>query len=257
MLKVAIAAAKKAAVIHKKYYRNIRSVKFKGTSNNLVTKVDVASERVIISTIKRTFPSHGFICEENGTENVDNEYRWIIDPLDGTVNYAHGFPLFCVSIALQKNGVTQLGVVYAPVLDELFTAELGKGAKLNGRKAGVSKAKTLEHSLLATGFPYSLKTDPKDMLKHFNKYCMKAQAVRRGGSAALDLCYVGCGIYDGCFEQGLYPWDTAAAVLFIEEAGGKVTDYSGKRFNVFDKTILASNGHIQKEMLKVLVQPNT
>lgn len=252
MLKTAIEAAKKAACIHRKYYRNVGAVKFKGTSNNLVTKVDVASERVIKETLKKAYPSHGFICEENGTENVDNEYRWIIDPLDGTVNYAHGFPLFCVSIALQRNGVTKLGVVYAPVLDEMFTSEAGKGARLNGKRVLVSRAKTLENSLLATGFPYSLKKDPGSNLVHFNSFCMKAQAVRRGGSAALDLCYVGCGIYDGFFEQGLYAWDTAAGMLFIEEAKGRVTDYGGNKFDNFQKTILASNGLIHEEMLKVL-----
>ena len=252
MLKAALEAAGKAAYIHKKFYRNIRSVKHKGTSNNLVTKVDILSERAIKETLKKAFPSHGYICEENGTENADNEYRWIIDPLDGTVNYAHGFPLFCVSIALQKNCITQLGVVYAPVLDELFTVELGKGARLNGKKVSVSISKTLESSLLSTGFPYSLKRTPGNNLIHFNKFCMKAQAVRRGGSAALDLCYVGCGIYDGFFEQGLYAWDTAAGVLFIEEAKGRVTNYQGEPFNVFDKRIVASNGGIHKEMLKLL-----
>ncbi len=252
MLKLAVEAAKKAACLHKKFYRNAGTVRHKGTSNNLVTKVDLAAERIIKETLHRAYPSHGFICEENGTENADNEFRWIIDPLDGTVNYAHGFPLFCVSIALQKQGVTRLGVVYASVLEELFTVELGKGARLNGEKARVSGTKKLENALLATGFPYSLKQRPGDNFRHFNKFCMSSQAVRRAGSAALDLCYVGCGILDGFFEQELYAWDTAAGVLFVEEAKGRVTDYGGKKYNVFQKTIAASNGLIHGEMLKVL-----
>ncbi len=252
MLEIAVTAAKKAAYMHKKYYRKIKSVTHKGTSNNIVTKVDIMSERIIKETLKSAFPSHGFICEENGTENEDNEFRWIIDPLDGTVNYAHGFPLFCVSIALQKNGVTQLGVVYAPVLEELFTVEAGKGAWLNGRKTALSKTKTLENSLIATGFPYSLKQKPGDNYRHFNKFCKRSQAVRRAGSAALDLCYVGCGVYDGFFEQELYAWDTAAGVLFIEENKGKVTDYTGKKFDVSMKRIAASNGKIHGEMLGLL-----
>jgi len=252
MLQTAILAAEKAAYIHKQYYRNLKKVMYKGTKNNVVTRVDFESERAIIATINRAYPSHGFLAEEKGTENPDNEYCWVIDPLDGTVNYAHGFPMFCVSIALQKNKVTQLGVVYSVVLNELFTVEKGKGARLNGREMKVSGTPRLDTALLTTGFPYSVQKNPGDNFKHFESFCRKAQAVRRSGSAALDLCYVGCGIFDGFFEQDLQPWDTAAAVLFIEEAGGKVTDYKGEKFDIFNKRIAASNGKIHGEMLKLL-----
>ncbi|OGF44695.1 MAG: inositol monophosphatase, partial [Candidatus Firestonebacteria bacterium RIFOXYA2_FULL_40_8] len=208
--------------------------------------------KAIISTINRAYPSHGFIAEEKGAKNKDNEYRWVIDPLDGTTNYAHGFPMFCVSIALQKNGITELGVVYASVLNELFTVEKGKGARLNGREMKVSQTPKLDTALFSTGFPYSIQKTPGDNFKHFESFCRKSQAVRRSGSAALDLCYVGCGIFDGFFEQELHPWDTAAAVLFIEEAGGKVTDYKGKPYDIFKSRIAASNGKIHNEMLKLL-----
>ncbi|MFH1074986.1 MAG: inositol monophosphatase family protein [Candidatus Firestonebacteria bacterium] len=252
MLKTAILAAEKAAYIQKENYRNLKKVMYKGAKNNLVTKVDLESERVIISTINRAYSSHGFIAEEKGTRNQNSEYCWVIDPLDGTVNYAHGFPMFCVSIALQKNKETVLGVVYAAVFNKLFTAEKDKGARLNGREMKVSQTPELETALLATGFPYSVQKAPGCNFKHFESFCRKAQAVRRSGSAALDLCYVGCGVFDGFFEQNLQPWDTAAAVLFIEEAGGKVTDYKGVTFNIFKNRITASNGKIHGEMLKIL-----
>jgi len=252
MLKTAILAAEKAAHIQKENYRNLKGVMYKGAKNNVVTKVDFECERAIISTIERAYPSHGFLSEEKGTKNHKNEYCWVIDPLDGTVNYAHGFPIFCVSIALQKNGVTEIGVIYSPILDELFTAEKGKGARLNGREMKVSQTSKLETALISTGFPYSVQKKPGDNFKHFEGFCKKAQAVRRDGAAALDLCYVGCGIYDGFFEQELFPWDVAAGGLFVEEAGGKVTDYSGKTFDIFKKRIAASNGKVHGEMLKLL-----
>jgi len=252
VLKTAILAAEKAAYIHKQYYRNLSKVMYKNGKNNLVTRVDIESERIIMSTINRVYPSHGFIGEEKGAKNQNNEYCWVIDPLDGTTNYAHGFPMFCVSIALQKNKVTELGVVYAVVLNELFTVEKNKGARLNGREMRVSQTPKLETALIATGFPYSVQKAPGDNFKYFESFCRKAQAVRRSGAAALDLCYVGCGVFDGFFEQELQPWDTAAAVLFIEESGGKVTDYRGENFNIFKKKIAASNGKIHGEILKLL-----
>jgi myo-inositol-1(or 4)-monophosphatase len=252
MLKTAILAAERAALVHKKYYRNLEEVMYKSGTNNLVTKADLESERAIIDTIKRMYPSHGILAEEKGGKDIDSEYLWVIDPLDGTVNFAHGFPLFCVSIALQKNGITELGVVYAPILNELFTVEKGKGARLNGRSVKVSKTLRLETALIATGFPYSLKKSPGDNFKHFEKVCKKAQGIRRGGAAALDLCYVGCGFFDGFFEQELEPWDTAAAVLFVEEAGGKVTDYKGKAFDIFKKRIAAGNAKINGQLTDLL-----
>ena len=251
MLQTAIRAAKKAAVISRKYYRKIKRVKYKDHVTNLVTKVDYLSEKTIVKEILKKYPSHGIITEEVESRESDSEFRWIIDPLDGTVNYAHGFPLYCISIALQKNEETMIGVVFAPVLNELFVAIKGKGAYLNGKRISVSKKNNLRKAFLVTGFSYTVHFRRGNEFKHFEKFCTKSQAVRRGGSAALDLCYVACGIFDGFWEKGLYPWDTAAGVLMIEEAGGKVSDYCGKEFDMFKDEITASNGRIHKKMVKI------
>ena len=252
MLKFAVEMAKKAGKIHLKYFRNIKSVKYKGSFTNLVTNADFESEKLIKSMIKNRYPAHGIIAEESGPENIDKEYRWIIDPLDGTVNFAHGFPLFCVSIAVQKNGRTIAGVVYSSLLKELFYAEEGKGAFLNGKRITVSKVKELRKAFLATGFPYTLHQRPGKQYEWFEKFCKNTQAVRRGGSASLDLCYVASGVFDGFWERELKPWDTAAAELILREAGGSVSDYSGRAFDNFGNETLASNGKIHPAMLNIL-----
>ena len=179
-----------------------------------------------------------------------NEWRWIVDPLDGTTNYAHGYPCFCVSMGLEHKGRLELGVIYDPVRDELFTAERGQGAALNGRLQ-VSQTRALNSALLCTGFPYDVR-ERSEFARHFTNFIMNAQAVRRDGSAALDLAYVACGRFDGFWEEGLHPWDVAAGVLMIEEAGGRVTHYDGAAFDIYGAPILASNGLVHEQMMRVL-----
>ncbi len=231
--------------------------------NDLVTQIDKASERLIIREIKSAFPDHSIIAEESSFKETligSSKYIWFIDPLDGTTNFVHGLPLYSVSIALFKtnsskssknfdylNGNLVAGIVYAPALNEIFYAEEGKGAFLNGKKIHVSKTKTVKDSLLVTGFPYN---DKKINLPYFALMLSKSQAVRRLGSAALDLCYTAAGRFDGYWEFGLKPWDIAAGALIIKEAGGLVTDTSGNLLDLFGADILATNKNIHKEMVK-------
>jgi myo-inositol-1(or 4)-monophosphatase len=248
---VAVDAAKKAGRILRENLGMAKGVAFKGEVD-LVTEMDVRSEDIIISGIRKAFPGHGILTEERGMLAGDPERRWIIDPLDGTTNYAHGFPVFSVSIAFEAAGEVVLGVVYNPMLDELFLAEKGKGARLNGASAAVSGTASLGRGLLATGFPYDLRTSEYNNLDNFTAFTLKAQAIRRAGSAALDLSYVGCGRFDGFWEMKLRPWDTASAALFVREAGGVLTDFDGNPFSIHGGECLASNGLIHGEMLAVL-----
>ena len=223
---------------------------------DLVTESDLASERLIIDRIKTYYPRHAILAEESGaSEPVDREspsdWRWIIDPLDGTTNYAHGYPCFCVSIGLECKGRMELGVVYDPMRDEMFTAERGQGAALNGRRIRVSPTPTLASALLCTGFPYDVRERSK-FARHFANFIMAAQGVRRDGAAALDLAYVAAGRFDGFWEEGLKPWDVAAGSLIIEEAGGRVSNYVDGPMNIFTPPILASNGLIHEAMMRVL-----
>ena len=223
---------------------------------DLVTESDLASERLIIDRIKTFYPRHAILAEESGattpvTTEAQSEWRWIIDPLDGTTNYAHGYPCFCVSIALEQKGKLQLGVIYDPMRDELFTAERGEGAARNGRRIHVSLTPSLGSALLCTGFPYDVR-ERGEFARHFANFIMNAQGVRRDGSAALDLAYVACGRFDGFWEEGLRPWDVAAAVVLIEEAGGRVTHYDGSAFDIYSAPILASNGLVHEQMMRVL-----
>ncbi|HCY18337.1 MAG TPA: inositol monophosphatase [Deltaproteobacteria bacterium] len=249
--KIAITAAKNAGLILKKNLGKPRSIEYKGVID-IVTEMDRKAEDLIIKTIKKEFPEHGILTEESNERKSSSEYRWIIDPLDGTTNYSHGYPVFCVSIALEKEGEIILGVVYDPVLGELFTAEKDKGAFVNNKKIKVSKIRELTKSLLATGFPYDVRTSRQNNLDHFSNFAVKAQAIRRAGSAALDMCYVAYGRFDGFWEIKLKPWDTAAAMLIIREAGGMVTDFNGGPFSMYSGETLASNGLIHNEMLNVL-----
>ena len=250
--KTAIAAAKSTGALLKKNIGNAHRIEFKGAID-IVTEMDRKAEDLIMKIIKNKFPEHGILTEESLEQKSDSEYRWIIDPLDGTTNYSHGFPVFCVSIALEKSGEgIILGVVYNPMLNELFTAEKNKGAYLNNKKIKVSDIKELTKSLLATGFPYDIRTSRDNNIAHFTNFAVRAQAIRRAGSAALDMCYVACGRIDGFWEMKLKPWDTAAAWLIIKEAGGMVTDFNGKEFSFYSSETLASNGLIHDEMLKTL-----
>jgi myo-inositol-1(or 4)-monophosphatase len=223
---------------------------------NLVTEADLAAEKLIIERIRSYYPRHAILAEESGASSVDetvppSEWKWIIDPLDGTTNYAHGYPCFCVSIAAERAGKIELGVVYDPVRDELFAAQRGQGATLNERTIRVSEVDDLNRAMLCTGFPYDVRERP-DFARHFTKFTMHSQAVRRDGSAALDLAFVACGRFDGFWEDGLNPWDTAAGLLLIEEAGGQITDYKGATLDIYKPEVLASNGLVHEAMMMVL-----
>ncbi|OGL42033.1 MAG: inositol monophosphatase [Candidatus Schekmanbacteria bacterium RIFCSPHIGHO2_02_FULL_38_11] len=249
--KVAIEAALKAGKILRDNVDKKFSIDYK-SEKNLVTAIDTAAEKAILGIINEKFPSHSILTEENGEETRDSNFKWIIDPLDGTTNYAHGFRMFCVSIGIEKNGEVIFGVVYDPIADELFTGIKNSGAFLNNKRIFVSKIKSLSDSLLATGFPYDIEKNPKNNLNHFSRFSFNAQAIRRAGSAALDLCYVACGRFDGFWESGLNPWDVAAGGLIVSEARGMVSDFSGKDFSIYRRETLASNGKIHQQMMKTL-----
>ena len=255
MLNFAIQTAREAGhLVAERFGRSIRITN--KSELDLVTESDLASERLIIDRIRTYYPRHAILAEESGaSEPADRErqsdWRWIIDPLDGTTNYAHGYPCFCVSIGLEFKGRMEIGVIYDPLRDDLFAAERGDGVTLNGHRVHVSATRSLNSALLCTGFPYDVR-ERGEFARHFANFIMNAQAVRRDGSAALDLAYVACGRFDGFWEEGLHPWDVAAAVLMIEEAGGRVTHYDGSAFDIYGVPILASNGLIHDQMMKVL-----
>ena len=252
-LELAVDAATSAGKVLRDGIDKIAWIKHKGEIN-LVTEMDIKSEELIKAKILGAFPQHQILAEESDVPKKDSRFRWIIDPLDGTTNYAHGFPAFCVSIALEIDGMVELGAVYDPLLDELFTGTRGGGAALNGKQIDVSRETELDKSLLATGFPYDLRTSEANNFDHWNAMILRAQAVRRAGSAALDLCYTAMGRFDGFWELKLHPWDVAAGALFVEEAGGKVTDLGGGPFSVYSKEIVASNGRIHSQMVEILVR---
>lgn len=254
MLNFAIETAREAGqILLDKFGRKINISK-KGDIN-LVTEADLASEKYIIEKISSYFPKHSILAEESGESLViiedDNARKWIIDPLDGTTNFAHGYPCFCVTIALEHNGEIVIGVTFDPTRDELFAAEKGNGATLNGRQIRVSDTEKLSESLIVTGFPYDFK-QREDFARHLNDFLLYSRGVRRDGSAAIDMAYVACGRFDGFWEEGLNAWDVAAGVLLIEEAGGNVSYYDGSKFSVYHPPICASNGLIHSEMLNVL-----
>jgi myo-inositol-1(or 4)-monophosphatase len=219
---------------------------------NIVTDVDLASERLIREAIASHYPRHQVLGEEGGLADSSSDYRWVVDPLDGTTNFAHGLPVFAVSIALEYQGETMIGVVYDPMREELFAAERGAGATLNRRSIQVSSTAELTRSLLSTGFPYDIRTSNLNNLDHWKNFAMNAQALRRIGSAALDLCYVACGRFDGFWELNLGAWDSAAGALIVAEAGGLVTNFSGGLFSNYEPQTLASNGLIHSQMMDVL-----
>ncbi len=224
---------------------------------DLVTEADLAAEKFIIERIRSYYPRHAILAEESGASDGataisgEGEWRWVIDPLDGTTNYAHGYPCFCVSIGIERAGKMELGVVYDPTRNEMFVAERGQGASLNERRMRVSDVDDLNRAMLCTGFPYNVR-ERSNFARDFTNFTMQAQAVRRDGSAALDLAYVACGRFDGFWEDGLNPWDVAAGVLLIEEAGGRVTDYQGARLDIYTPKVLASNGLVHEAMMRVL-----
>jgi myo-inositol-1(or 4)-monophosphatase len=254
MITVAIEAAQEAGHFLKSNVGKFRQLERKiGQETNLVTEIDKQSEALIVNKIRAHFPDHAILGEEGGSSAGTSEYKWIIDPLDGTTNFTHGLPLFCVTIGIEYRGEIIAGAIYDPNADELFTAEKGKGAFLNGTRIGVSKNETLINSLLVTGFPYTIKENPGNVIQHFTTFLPLAQGVRRLGSAALDLAYVACGRFDGYWEVYLNAWDKAAGILLVQEAGGMVTDfYNDPRDIIYQPNTLASNGIIHAQMLEVL-----
>ena len=250
-MNVARRAAVTAGDLLREEMGGARQISYKGEIN-LVTEMDRRSERAIVEIIRAAFPDHGILAEEGASIEGRSDHLWIIDPLDGTTNYAHGYPNFAVSIGLERNGGMALGVVYDPLRDELFTAERGQGAFLNDRPIKVSKIDELIRSLLATGFPYDRAESEQNNLNFFNAMIMASQEIRRSGSAALDLCSVAAGRLDGFWELKLHPWDVAAGSLIVQEAGGLVTDFSGTGFSIRSREIAASNGIIHGRMIEVL-----
>ncbi|MCC5855685.1 MAG: inositol-1-monophosphatase [Idiomarina sp.] len=251
MLNIAVRAARAAGRVISKASENPQHIEVTTKSlNDFVTNVDKAAEDAIISTIHKSYPRHGILAEESGAKVGDDaDYQWIIDPLDGTTNFMRGIPHFCVSIALAVKGVVQHAVVYDPMRDELFTASRGGGAQLNGYRIRVSNAKSLEGTLIATGFPFRMKHILPDYLKVVSSLCEEAADIRRAGSAALDLVYVACGRLDGYFEAGLHQWDTAAGDLIVREAGGMVTDFGGGTNQAKSGNIVAGNQKVIQGML--------
>lgn len=259
-LDAAIAAASLGGRIVRRAGRRAHAVSFKGATD-LVTATDRASERAIQRALARRFPDHGFLGEEGGRRE-GAEYRWIVDPLDGTMNFAHGMPYYDVSVALERGGEVLAGAIYDPVLDEMYAAARGHGATRNGRKIRVSRRAPLSQTLLATGFSSALldssksarnvRREVREQFRRFNQFCLRARGVRRPGAAALDLAYVACGIFDGFWEGSLKAWDVAAGWVIVEEAGGVVTDFRGRKVDLFNGEFVCSNGRVHAEMLRVI-----
>lgn len=253
MLNFAIETAREAGqILLEKFGRKINIAK-KGDID-LVTEADLASEKSIIERIKSYYPKHSILAEESGEAIVkggDSSWKWIIDPLDGTTNFAHGYPCWCVTLALEHDGEIVIGVTFDPTRNELFAAEKGNGATLNNKPIRVSETEKLSEALIITGFPYDFK-QREDFAKHLTQFLLKSRGVRRDGSAAIDMAYVACGRFDGFWEEGLNPWDVAAGTLLIEEAGGRVSYYDDSKFSIYKPPICADNGLIHDEMLEIL-----
>lgn len=253
MLKATLLKATQAGgKILQQYFNGPFEVTSKSTLNDLVTEVDKKSETAIISTIHEVFPDHFILSEEAGEIRKDSTVKWIIDPIDGTVNFANGIPICCVSIGVEKDGEMLLGAVYNPFMNELFIAEKGKGATLNDKPIKVSSNNNIARSCLVTGFPYKWEDSANNPLVVFERIIKEGLPVRRLGSAAIDLCWVACGRFDGFYEHSLHAWDAAAGYLIVEEAGGKVTDFNGGKYSPYQKTILATNGHIHAPLAKLV-----
>ena len=262
-------AALAAGAVMRLNYEKPHEITMKGTIDP-VTETDYQCQEIVIGMIRQAFPDHGFLAEETAVGQPPSAAqeigppgpaweadspptcRWIIDPLDGTVNFAHGFPVFCVSIACEADGVLEYGVVYDPMRDELFEGIKGKGAWRNGRPIRVSETAHMDRALIATGFPYDIRERVTASMARLGRVVASAQGVRRAGAAALDMCYIACGRFDGYFEENLKPWDTAAGLLIVKEAGGKVTTFSGGDYDIYAPNILASNGVLHEKILNFL-----
>ena len=250
-LRVAVRACRAAGRHQMKSFGQTQEVEHKGEID-LVTAVDRESEEKIVRILRRAFPSHGILAEETPPSRGTGGYLWVVDPLDGTTNYSRGFPVFCVSIALAHRGSLLVGAIYNPVLDEIFTATRGGGARLNGRRVQVSGQEDLDKGFLATGFPYDIRRSRRNNLDHFTRFATRCLAIRRAGSAALDLAGVACGRFDGFWELKLKPWDLAAGILLVTEAGGRVTSLAGQVWTLKQADVVASNNLVHEQMLDVL-----
>ena len=255
VLNEAVDAARAAGGLLREGFEKPKSIRHKGEIN-LVTEYDLAAEKIIVDQIASRFPDHGIVAEESGRKEASSPCRWYIDPLDGTTNFAHSFPVFAVSIGFEITGPQgpemHVGVVFDPLRDELYTAVKDQGARLNGHALAVSLQTDLDRALVATGFPYDIRDNPDPVLSRFRTMALTAQGVRRAGAAALDLAWVAAGRLDGFWEERLWPWDTAAGLLLVREAGGIVTDFSGLAFLPEMKEILATNGHLHYNMMRIL-----
>ena len=251
----ASAIARDAGALLLSKFRSVLDVQYKGTPTNIVTDVDLASEALITSSLRERFPDHAILAEEHGAYTGDADALWIIDPLDGTNNYAHGYPRFCVSMALAIKGEVLLGVIFDPIADELYLGTRGHGATVNGTPLAVSSATELIRALCCTGFPYDKATSKINNLAQFVALLPKVQGVRRDGAAALDLCYVARGVFDAYWELKLKAWDVAAGALIVEEAGGRVSDLHGGALDIYGAEILAPNGHLHTAMVETLSNP--
>jgi myo-inositol-1(or 4)-monophosphatase len=249
-LEAALSAARRAGEVLRAGLGTEHAITYKGEVD-LVTEIDEEAERVIREELLGTFPSYGMLAEEGGELAGEADVRWIVDPLDGTTNYAHGLPIFCVSVALERAGEVVLGVVHDPIGDETFVAEQGRGATLNGEPIKVSDTDELIRALIATGFPYD-RAEMPEALELFGRFAATTRGMRRLGSAALDLCYVASGRIDGYYERGIWPWDLAAGSVILQEAGGKLTNYRGDALDLDGREIVASNGRLHPSIMRLM-----
>jgi myo-inositol-1(or 4)-monophosphatase len=253
ILELAERLARDAGKIQRERYEGVLEIRTKSASIDLVTDVDRACEKLIVDALQSQRGNDAILAEEGGGDDrPDTEWRWVIDPLDGTVNYAHGYPRFCVSIGVEHRGVQTVGVVYDPLLDEMFSAVRGAGATRNGRAIAVTTERDLGQAMLATGFAYDIHRAADDNIDHFASFAKSVRALRRDGSAALNLCYVACGRFDGFWELKLHPWDVAAGILIVEESGGRTSDFSGAGSCRSGRKVVASNSHLHEALLEVL-----
>jgi len=251
MINKIINIAKEAGEVIRNGFGENLQIEFKTGDNNIVTNIDKAAEKIILDFVKTEYPNHSIIAEESGTKHNSSDYTWVIDPLDGTTNFAHGLPIFAVSIGVQKNDKTIAGVIYDVMNNKIYVAEKGAGAFVNNEKISVTKNKILSEGFVVTGFPYNIKKELNRTINVFTTFLLKTRGVRRLGSAALDLCYVASGVFDAFWERELNPWDICAGMLLVEEAGGRISDFMGNPINIFSKQILASNGILHKDILNV------
>ena len=252
MINKVIQISKIAGEIIREGFGKNFSIEYKTNLSNLVTEIDKKSEETIIDFVNKEFPTHSVLAEETGSHKASSEYLWVVDPLDGTSNFAHGFPIFSVSIGVQKNNETICGVVYDVMNDIVYSSEKGSGSFRNGQKLQVNTNDDIRKSMIVTGFPYNVAENPDHVFERFIAFLKTARAVRRLGSAAIDFCYVASGVFDGFWEVHLNPWDLCAGKLIVEEAGGLVTNFDGEVSDIYSKQILATNGKVHKGMINVL-----